>query len=143
MNHKSKVWQIPDPGDTGVEDWQLAQTGVIQRLGALDEVDANNNVVNISVCPAPYQDPHPPVFVSGSGSPETIDYNARMGFIPTYFTNIDTAAPLGHQYAETARKAGFNWRPGPTQNIDRGLQIAQGWEEAREGVPENTYAPLK
>ena len=134
MNHKGKIWQIPYPGDTGVADWQLAHTGVTQRFGALDEVDENNNVVNISVCPAPYQDPHPPVFVSGSGSPETIDYAARMGFIPTYFTNIDTAAPLGHQYAAAAKAAGFGWKPGQNQNIVRWLQIAESEQAAIDAV---------
>ncbi|MEK9901102.1 MAG: hypothetical protein VW516_10185, partial [Rhodospirillaceae bacterium] len=134
MNHKGNAWQIPYPGDTGVDDWQLAQVGVTQRLGALDEVDENNNVVNVSVCPSPYQDPHPPVFVSGSGSPETIDYNARMGFIPTYFTDINTAAPLGKQYAETAAANGFNWLPGQNQNIVRWLQIAESYDAAVDAV---------
>ncbi|MEK9662223.1 MAG: hypothetical protein VW644_10900, partial [Alphaproteobacteria bacterium] len=81
-----------------------------------------------------YQDPHPPVFVSGSGSPETIDYAAKMGFIPTYFTNIDTAAPLGKQYAEAATKAGFNWNPGQNQNIVRWLQIAESYDAAIDDV---------
>jgi len=134
MSHKGSTWQIPYPGDTGVDDWQLAQTGVTQRLGALDEVDENNNVVNVSVCPAPYQDPHPPVFVSGSGSPETIEYAAKMGFIPTYFTNIDTAAPLGLQYADMANKAGFNWKAGQNQNIVRWLQIAESYDAAVDAV---------
>ena len=129
MQHKGSAWQIPFPGDTGVDDWQLAQVGVTQRLGALDEVDENNNVVNVSVCPAPYQDPHPPVFVSGSGSPETIEYAAKMGFIPTYFTNIDTLAPLGHQYADSAKSAGFNWLPGQNQNIVRWPHITKTSED--------------
>jgi alkanesulfonate monooxygenase SsuD/methylene tetrahydromethanopterin reductase-like flavin-dependent oxidoreductase (luciferase family) len=139
MHHVSENWQIPYPAGTGVDDWQLAHTGVTQRLGALDEVDENNNVVNVSVCPAPYQDPHPPVFVSGSGSPETIDYCARMGFIPTYFTNIDTAAPLGQQYAAAAAKAGFNWKPGQNQNIVRWLQIAESHDAAIDAVIAHDY----
>jgi len=139
MQHKGSTWQIPFPGETGVDDWQLAHTGVTQRLGAFDEVDENNNVVNVSVCPAPYQDPHPPVFVSGSGSPETIEYAARMGFIPTYFTNIDTLAPLGHQYADSARDAGFNWGPGQNQNIVRWLQIADSYDAAIDAVMAHDY----
>ena len=139
MNHKGKTWQIPYPGDTGVTDWQLAHTDVTQRFGALDEVDENNNVVNISVTPAPYTDPHPPVFVSGSGSPETIEYCARMGFIPTYFTNIDIAAPLADQYAENARAAGYNWKPGQNQNLVRWLQIAESEQAALDAVMSYDY----
>jgi alkanesulfonate monooxygenase SsuD/methylene tetrahydromethanopterin reductase-like flavin-dependent oxidoreductase (luciferase family) len=139
MNHKGKIWQIPYPAETGVTDWQLAHTDVTQRLGALDEVDENNNVVNVSVCPAPYTDPHPPIFVSGSGSPETIEYCAKMGFIPTYFTNIDVAAPLADQYAETARAAGFNWKPGQNQNLVRWLQIAESEQAAMDAVMAYDY----
>jgi alkanesulfonate monooxygenase SsuD/methylene tetrahydromethanopterin reductase-like flavin-dependent oxidoreductase (luciferase family) len=139
MNHKGSAWQIPYPGDTGVTDWQLAHTDVTQRFGALDEVDEDNNVVNISVTPAPYTDPHPPVFVSGSGSPETIEYCARMGFIPTYFTNIDIAAPLADQYAENARAAGFNWKPGQNQNLVRWLQIAESEQAALDAVMSYDY----
>ena len=93
----------------------------------------------MSVCPAPYQDPHPPVFVSGSGSPETIDYNARMGFIPTYFTDINTAAPLGQQYAKTAKAAGYDWLPGQNQNIVRWLQIAESQDAAIDAVMAHDY----
>jgi len=139
MQHKGNAWQIPYPADTGVTDWQLAHTDVTQRFGALDEVDANNNVVNVSVCPAPYTDPHPPIFVSGSGSPETIDYCARMGFIPTYFTNIDIAAPLADQYAESARAHGYNWKPGQNQNLVRWLQIAESEQAAIDAVMSYDY----
>lgn len=139
MQHNGKTWQIPYPAETGVTDWQLAHTNVTQRLGALDEVDENNNVVNVSVCPAPYTDPYPPIFVSGSGSPETIDYCARMGFIPTYFTNIDVAAPLADQYANTARAAGFNWKPGQNQNLVRWLQIAESEQAALDAVMSYDY----
>lgn len=134
FSHKGLNWSIPFPYESGVDDWQLAQQGVTQRLGAPREVDANNNVREISVCPAPYQDPHPPVFVSGSGSPETIEYCARNGFIPVYFTGIQTAAPLSRRYADIAAAHGFNWRPGQNQCLVRWMQIGKTEEDAKDRV---------
>jgi alkanesulfonate monooxygenase SsuD/methylene tetrahydromethanopterin reductase-like flavin-dependent oxidoreductase (luciferase family) len=134
FSHKGLNWSIPYPADTGVDDWQLAQQGVTQRLGAPREVGPDGNVREICVTPAPYQDPHPPVFVSGSGSPETIEYCARKGFIPVYFTGIDTAAPLSRRYLEVAAGAGYNWRPGQNQCLVRWMQIGETEEDARDRV---------
>jgi alkanesulfonate monooxygenase SsuD/methylene tetrahydromethanopterin reductase-like flavin-dependent oxidoreductase (luciferase family) len=134
FSHKGMNWSIPYPYETGVDDWQLAQQGVTQRLGAPREVGADGNVREICVTPAPYQQPHPPVFVSGSGSPETIEYCAKRGFIPVYFTGIDTAAPLSQRYLQTAASAGFNWRPGQNQCLVRWMQIGKTEDDARERV---------
>ena len=132
--HKGKIWQIPYPADTGVADWQLAHTGVTERLGAPNELGPNNSIKEISVCPAPYQTPHPPVFVSGSGSPETIEYCARNGFIPVYFTNITTAGPLSQSYLRIANENGYKWKPGQNQCLVRWMQMADTEEEARKNV---------
>jgi alkanesulfonate monooxygenase SsuD/methylene tetrahydromethanopterin reductase-like flavin-dependent oxidoreductase (luciferase family) len=132
--HKGINWSIPYPEGVGVDDWPLAHTGVTQRLGAPREIGPDNNVKEICVTPAPYQQPHPPVFVSGSGSPETIEYCAKKGFIPVYFTGIKTAAPLSRRYLEIAKAAGHNWRPGQNQCLVRWMQIGKTEEDARERV---------
>ena len=134
FSHKGLNWSIPYPYETGIDDWQLAQQGVTQRLGAPREVGADGNVREICVTPAPYQQPHPPVFVSGSGSPETIEYCAKNGFIPVYFTNINTAAPLSRRYLELASGAGYNWRAGQNQCLVRWMQIGKTEEDAQERV---------
>ncbi|HET9903924.1 MAG TPA: LLM class flavin-dependent oxidoreductase [Xanthobacteraceae bacterium] len=134
FSHKGLNWNIPYPAETGVDDWPLGKQGVTGRLGAPREVDAEGNVREVCVVPAPYQDPHPPVFVSGSGSPETIEYCAGRGFIPVYFTNINTAAPLSQRYLDISRKAGYSWRPGQNQCLVRWMQIGKTEEEARERV---------
>src|SRR5271154_548012 len=82
IEHNSDVWQIPYPYETGVTDWPLAKTGVTARFGAPGEVDADGNIRRVSVVPAPYTVPHPPVFVATSGSPESTEYAARQNFIP-------------------------------------------------------------
>ncbi len=134
FKHSGLNWQIPYPAGKGVDDWQLAHQGVTQRLGAPREVGPDNTIQEVSVCPAPYQNPHPPVFVSGSGSPETIEYCATRGFIPVYFTNIQTAGPLSQKYLELSKGAGFNWKPGQNQCLVRWIQIGKTEEDARDRV---------
>jgi alkanesulfonate monooxygenase SsuD/methylene tetrahydromethanopterin reductase-like flavin-dependent oxidoreductase (luciferase family) len=125
MSHDGTTWKIPYPYESGVEGWPLSTAGVTQRLGALDEVDENGAVRNVSVCPAPYQRPHPPVFVSGSGSPETISFAAKKGFRPVYFTNIDSATKLSNLYQSEAEVSGRHLAPGQDQCLVRWLQIGQ------------------
>ncbi|MFL6931731.1 MAG: LLM class flavin-dependent oxidoreductase [Xanthobacteraceae bacterium] len=131
FSHQGMNWSIPFPHETGVDDWQLAQHGITQRLGAPREVGPDGSVREICVTPAPYTKPYPPVFVSGSGSPETIEYCARKGFIPVYFTNINTAAPLSHRYLDIARRAGFDWRAGQNQCLVRWMQVGKTEDAAR------------
>ncbi|MCH9037369.1 MAG: LLM class flavin-dependent oxidoreductase [Chloroflexi bacterium] len=131
IEHNGEFWQIPYPYETGVDDWQLAHAGVTGRLGAPGEVDADNSVRRISVVPAPYTKPHPPVFVASSASPETIEYCGRKGFNPVYFTSIDKATAMGHIYVEAANAAGRVSPLGQSQAIVRWIQIADSEEEAR------------
>ena len=42
-------WQIPNPYEPGIENWQLADAGLTQRLGAPNEVDENGIVREICV----------------------------------------------------------------------------------------------
>ena len=139
-------WQIPYPYDEGT-DWWMASTTA--RVGAPDEVDENGRVRRVSVVPAPYQDPHPPVFVATTGSLKSIHYIGSKGFIPTYFSGIERAEEQGQVYTQAARDAGFDFRPGQNQATVRWLQIAETREEARQALHEydaeierNFYHPL-
>jgi alkanesulfonate monooxygenase SsuD/methylene tetrahydromethanopterin reductase-like flavin-dependent oxidoreductase (luciferase family) len=97
-------------------------------------VDAQKHVRKISVVPAPYTIPHPPVFVASSGSPESSEYCARKGFIPTYFTHIDKAEPMGAIYYNAAKEAGRNFALGQNQAIVRRIQISSTEAEARKAL---------
>ena len=132
IEHNGEFWQIPYPHDTGVDDWQLAHAGVTERLGAPGEVGPDKSVRRVSVVPAPYTKPHPPVFIASSASPETIEYAAARGFIPSYFTSIERAAPMGKLYADAAAKAGRSFALGQNQAIVRWLEIGDSEEEAME-----------
>ena len=130
FRHKGPNWQIPFPYETGIDDWPLAKTGVTHRMGAPREADANGNVMEISVVPAPYQRPHPPVFVSGSGSPETIEFAAKKGFGPVYFCNAKTAGPLAQRYVDVAAQHGRQVPLGKNQAFVRWVYIGKTDEEA-------------
>ena len=53
------------------------------------EVGPEGELRRISVVPAPYTKPHPPVFIASNTSQETIEYAGRHGFIPAYFSKMD------------------------------------------------------
>jgi hypothetical protein len=54
-----------------------------------------------------------------------------MGFIPTYYTSIEKAAPMGQVYVDAARSGGRNFALGQNQAIVRWPQIADSMEEAK------------
>lgn len=132
MEHNGEFWKIPYPYETGVDDWQLAHQGVTARLGAPGEADEEGNVRRVSVVPAPYTIPHPPVFVASSGSPESIEYCGRRGFNPVYFTGISRAAEMGQVYLQAANNAGRDIQLGQNQCVVRWLEIAPTEAEARQ-----------
>ena len=69
-------------------------------------MDAEGHTRRVAMCPAPWTQPHPPVFVSGSGSPDTIAFCGKHGFVPTYFTNIQSAGPLSETFPQGGRGVG-------------------------------------
>ena len=134
IEHDGAAWKVPYPYETGVDDWPLAKAGVTGRLGAPGEVDADGNVRRVSVVPAPYTRPHPPVLVATSGSPESAEYAARRGFIPLYFTSIQNSLALGTAYHKSARAAGYNFVPGQNQAVVRIPHIGETTEAARQSL---------
>ncbi len=148
FRHKGLNWEIPAPYE-GIENWQLADAGLTQKLGAPNEVDEHGVVRELSVVPAPYQNKAPPVFVSGSGTPATIAFAARNGFNPVYFTNIDTAERLAQYYVDIAKDAGRTVKLGENQAVVRWLHFADTDEQAVEDLLEydgelwkNFYCPM-
>lgn len=134
IEYKGQAWQIPYPYGTGVDDWPLAKMGVTGRFGAPGEVDANGNTRRVSVVPAPYTRPHPPVFVATSGSPESAEYAARRGFIPLYFTSLNTALTLGNAYVKAANAAGRALALGQNQALVRMPHIGDTMEKAQDSI---------
>jgi alkanesulfonate monooxygenase SsuD/methylene tetrahydromethanopterin reductase-like flavin-dependent oxidoreductase (luciferase family) len=130
FSHNGRTWQIPYPHDTGVVDWPLARAGVTQRLGAPGEVDADGHTRRVSVVPALFTKPHPPIFCAGSGSQDTVDFCARKGFIPTYFAGMQVAGPMSQRYQRLAGEHGRTLAPGRNQCLVRWLQIGKSDDDA-------------
>ncbi len=129
IDHNTDRWQIPYPFDEGMDWWMSEATA---RLGAPGEIDSAGRLRRISVVPAPYTKPHPPVFVASSGTPATVDYCARKGFIPTYFAGVSKTAEIGPRYVAVAKESGRNVVLGENQAAVRWLQIGETHEQARE-----------
>jgi len=67
----------------------------------------------VNIWPQPYQQPHPPIWVSGVGTTETVDWAAAMGYTYAIFlAPWDVTARLFDRYREKAREAG-RLEPGP------------------------------
>ncbi len=134
LEYKGQAWQIPFPFDRGVDDWPLARNGVTQRLGAPGEVGPDGSVRRVSVVPAPYSRPHPPVFCATAGSPESAEFAARRGFIPLYFTSIANVLRLGTRYHETALTSGYQLSFGEKQAVVRMPHLGNTMEEAHRSL---------
>ena len=130
FDHKGEVWEIPYPHATGITTWPLGLHGATGRLGAPGEVDENGHVRKICVVPAPYQKPHPPVFLSGSGSPSTVELCAKNGYNLVHFSNIDSTERLTKYYQEVAAKHGKPLKAGEKQSLVRYIHIGKDDEDA-------------
>jgi len=124
-------WEIPFPADEGIE-WGMSDA--TSRLGAPGEIGPNGEVRRISVVPAPYTQPHPPVFVASNASRETVEYCGGQGFIPTYFSPIGRAGKFGQGYVDRAREAGHDFALGQNQALVRWMQIGDTSEDARRAI---------
>ena len=107
---------------SGVEGYPAAHT--TRLAGVPGEVDERNRVVRAAVVPKPFQRPHPPVFVATTKSRERIDFCAKRGFIPTYFSPLAQVAEGTRHYRAIAKDHGFDLELGERQNIVRYPHIA-------------------
>lgn len=131
IEYRSGRWQIPFPHEGGIE-WKMHEATA--RLGAPGEIGPDGNVHRISVVPAPYSKPHPPVFVASNASLETVEYTARRGFIPTYFSPAGRAGKFAQTYVDVASARGRQYALGENQALVRWMQIGETNEDARQAV---------
>ena len=82
--------------------------------------------------PRPYQKPHPPCYIVGSGSPETIELAAELGFgYSSVFVPQKTALDLNQRLRERASHYGHTIRPDqlPLLNF---VYVAETQEQAEQ-----------
>ena len=131
VSFDGKYYKAPYPYDTGVENFPAAP--VAQRMGAPGEIDADGTTVRrVSVVPQPYQDPHPPVFVAVSASPDSIRFCSRNGFSPVYFTPTDHLVELANVYVDEGKKTGRDLQFGANQTIVRWPHFSRDKAHFRE-----------
>lgn len=131
VSFDGKYYKAPYPYDTGVENFPAAP--VAQRMGAPGEIDADGTTVRrVSVVPKPYQDPHPPVFVAVSASPDSIRFCSKNGFSPVYFTPLDHLVELAKVYVDEGQKTGRDLQFGANQTIVRWPHFSRDKAHFRE-----------
>jgi alkanesulfonate monooxygenase SsuD/methylene tetrahydromethanopterin reductase-like flavin-dependent oxidoreductase (luciferase family) len=87
--------------------------------------------------PRPYQKPHPPCYIVGTGSPETVELAAKLGFgYASVFVSKDRARELNEQLRQSALLHGHHIRPEqlPLQVI---TYVAETKEKAEEEAIEH------
>ena len=97
----------------------------------------------VSIWPRPVQQPHPPVFMSGS-TPESGEFAARLHLgLGLAFTTVPLAKESARYYREQA--AAFGWQPTPDDVLYRTqVSVADTDELAREAVaPYFTLGPRR
>lgn len=140
------TYKAPFPR-TGIEGYPAADTASV--AGAPGEVDDDGRIARVCVVPKPYQKPHPPLFVATTRSQESVEFCARRGFSPTYFSPSDAVADSIRLYQKVARESGFDFGLGEHQNIVRFPHIAKTNEDFVDrllkydlDVYRNFYAPF-
>lgn len=104
IDFRGQFTQVPYPYDTGITTYPASDTAAL--WGAPGEVDDAGTIRRVSVTPAPYQQPHPPIFVSSSSSEESIRYCARNGFVVCYFSPREKTHEFAEIYADEAAASG-------------------------------------
>jgi alkanesulfonate monooxygenase SsuD/methylene tetrahydromethanopterin reductase-like flavin-dependent oxidoreductase (luciferase family) len=140
-------YKAPYPFESGVRGYPAWK--ITREAGAVGEVDESGAIRRVSVVPAPYQKPHPPIFVATSKSDASIAYCARKGFIPTYFSDFKKIRAQSEIYVEQSAAAGHAVRRGEKQNIVRWVHICADEAEYNRklrdyevDIYKNFYAPF-
>ena len=118
-----KYYQAPYPLDTGIVGYPARKIASV--AGNNGEVDEAGALRRFSVCPAPYQRPHPPIFVAVSRSEPSVRYCARNGFTVVHFSKGDGVAKYARVYCEEAAAHGVHFEFGQRQNSVRWPHIAK------------------
>ena len=132
IEHKSERWQVPFPYEAGIDWWMADST---KWLGAPGEIGEDGKVHRVSVVPAPYQDPYPPVFVASLASPASVEYCARRDFIPVYFGSRQVALEQGPNYQRIANEAnGKDYALGEHMCLVKHIEIGKDDREVYDKI---------
>lgn len=142
-----KYYQAPYPLDSGIVGYPAHK--ITQSAGAQGEADDNGVLHRFSVVPAPYQTPHPPIFVAVSRSEPSVRYCARNGFRVVHFSKGEVVVKYAKMYQEEAARHGMDFQFGERQNSCRWTHIAKSAEDYNRklvdydlDIYKNFYSPF-
>ncbi|WP_067482243.1 LLM class flavin-dependent oxidoreductase [Actinomadura hibisca] len=130
LRYKSEVldYEIPAPF-SGIEGWPAQEW--TQTFGAPGEIDENGLIQSVSVCPKPYQNPHPELWQPFTVSDRSVIRAAQEGIMPWMFTpNPDDHAAKAKLYQEECAKQGKDYKLGEHTGILKIVGMADTREEA-------------
>lgn len=140
------TYKAPFPR-SGISDYPAAHTA--KAAGAQGEINEQGKVARVCVVPKPYQRPHPPIFMATTKSKDSVEYCAKHGYLPTYFSPLKAVAESIRYYQDVARQNGFDFGLGERQNIVRYPHIAKTHKQYLQRLREydldiykNFYAPF-
>lgn len=130
LQYKSDVidYQVPYPVE-GMEGWAVPEW--TRTFGAPGEIDDEGVLRSVSVCPRPYQSPHPELWQPFTISDRSVVRAAQEDILPWMFTpNPDEHAKKAKLYQDEAAKAGRNYKLGEHTGILKVVGMADSAEEA-------------
>jgi alkanesulfonate monooxygenase SsuD/methylene tetrahydromethanopterin reductase-like flavin-dependent oxidoreductase (luciferase family) len=130
LKYKSDVidYEVPFPHE-GIEGWPAAEW--TRTFGAPGEIDEEGVLRAVSVCPKPYQNPHPELWQPFTISDRSVIRAAQENILPWMFTpNPDEHAAKAKLYQEEAAKHGRDYKLGEHTGILKIIGMADTREEA-------------
>lgn len=130
LRYKSDVldYEVPFPYE-GIENWPAVEW--TKTFGAPGEVSDDDKIQAISVCPRPYQNPHPELWQPFTISDRSVIKAAQENILPWMFTpNPDDHAAKAKLYQEESARQGRDYKLGEHTGILKIVGIADTTEEA-------------
>lgn len=126
-------WSIPFPYE-GIGNWPAQEW--TRTLGAPGELDDEGRVVAPSVCPPPYQNPHPELWQPFTISDRSIRRCAQEGILPWLFVpNPDEHKKKCELFRDEAAKHGRAYKLGEHTGI---LKMVVMGENRDDAIAENS-----
>jgi alkanesulfonate monooxygenase SsuD/methylene tetrahydromethanopterin reductase-like flavin-dependent oxidoreductase (luciferase family) len=121
-------YQVPYPYE-GIEGWPASDW--TRTFGAPGEIDDDGVIRAVSVCPKPYQNPHPELWQPFTISDRSVIRAAQEDILPWMFTpNPDEHAAKARLYQEESAKHGRHYKLGEHTGILKIIGMADTREEA-------------
>ncbi|MEU9497790.1 LLM class flavin-dependent oxidoreductase [Streptomyces sp. NPDC048196] len=139
IDYNGQYYQVPFPYEQGITRWPAQEW--TKKYGAPGELDENGVIRRVSVVPAPYQQPHPPLMQPFSLSEKTIRYTARENITPWILgSRPEKFVDLCRAYQQTAAEHGRDLKLGEGVGAMRSLHFADTPEELYDITERTTYA---